>query len=48
MQVIEVSTTELADKAAPYNPRKISDHDIRALRRSMVTFGTVERVTDVM
>src|SRR4030095_14816175 len=30
--------------AAPYNPRKISDHDLEALRRSMKFFGVVEPV----
>ena len=29
---------------APYNPRKISDHDLRALRRSLRRFGTVEPI----
>ena len=30
--------------AAPYNPRKISDHDLEALRRSLKFFGVVEPV----
>ncbi|MCP3997263.1 MAG: DNA modification methylase [bacterium] len=30
--------------AAPYNPRKISDHDLGALRRSLKFFGTVEPI----
>ena len=29
---------------APYNPRKISDHDLEALRRSLRFFGTVEPI----
>jgi len=44
MEVVHVSTSELAGHAAPYNPRKISDHDLEALRRSLVFFGTVEPV----
>ena len=44
MQVIEVKTADLADKAAPYNPRKISAHDLEALRRSLKFFGTVEPI----
>jgi DNA modification methylase len=31
-------------KAAPYNPRTIADHDLEALRRSMRFFGTVEPI----
>lgn len=44
MDVTDVSTAELAGKAAPYNPRKISDHDLEALRRSLRYFGTVEPI----
>ncbi len=44
MQVTNVSTTDLRQMAAPYNPRKISDHDLVALGRSLATFGVVEPV----
>jgi len=44
MNVSEVSTAELAGMAAPYNPRKISKHDLEALRRSLKLFGTVEPI----
>ena len=44
MDVVEVRTQELAGMAAPYNPRKISDHDLDALRRSLRFFGTVEPI----
>jgi ParB-like chromosome segregation protein Spo0J len=44
MQIVHVSTADLAAKAAPYNPRKIGDHDLAALRRSLKFFGTVEPV----
>ena len=36
--------SELREKAAAYNPRKISDHDLDALRRSLRFFGAVEPV----
>lgn len=39
-----VPVVELAGMAAPYNPRRISDHDLAALRKSMTTFGVVEPV----
>ncbi len=35
---------ELKAKAAAYNPRKISDHDLEALRRSLRFFGAVEPI----
>ena len=44
LTVSEVKTVELVGMAAPYNPRKISDHDLAALRRSLKFFGTVEPV----
>ncbi len=44
MQVEDIETKTLAGMAAPYNPRRISDHDLAALRRSMTTFGVVEPV----
>ncbi|MBZ5638307.1 MAG: ParB N-terminal domain-containing protein [Acidobacteriia bacterium] len=44
MQIEHVSTTQLAGMAAPYNPRRISDHDLDALRRSLRFFGTVEPI----
>jgi len=39
-----LKTSDLAAMAAPYNPRKISDHDLEALRRSLKFFGVVEPV----
>ena len=44
MEVSYVSTTDLRRKAAGYNPRTISDHDLAALGRSMTSFGVVEPV----
>jgi DNA modification methylase len=44
MEVTEIPTSELAGKAAPYNPRQISEHDLEALRRSLRFFGTVEPI----
>jgi DNA modification methylase len=44
MEMTEVRTEELMRKAAPYNPRQISDHDLEALRRSLRFFGTVEPI----
>jgi len=44
MVVDHVSTATLAEMAAPYNPRRISPHDLEALRRSLRTFGAVEPV----
>jgi DNA modification methylase len=44
MEVEHVATTDLIRKAAPYNPRQISDHDLEALRRSLRFFGTVEPI----
>src|SRR5262245_22982363 len=44
MDVTEVATADLARMAAPYNPRRISEHDLAALRRSLKFFGTVEPV----
>lgn len=44
MQITNVSTAELRQMAAPYNPRTISDHDLDALARSMNEFGVVEPV----
>ena len=44
METIEVKTTELAGMGAPYNPRKISGHDLESLRRSLKFFGTVEPI----
>lgn len=40
----QIPTAMLAAMAAPYNPRKISDHDLDALRRSLRFFGTVEPI----
>jgi DNA modification methylase len=44
MEVVNVDTSELTRKAAPYNPRTIADHDLDALRRSLRYFGTVEPI----
>ena len=44
MEIVYVSTTDLRQMAAPYNPRTISDHDLRALGGSMTAFGVVEPV----
>jgi len=44
MEVTEIPTARLAEMAAPYNPRKISSHDLDALRRSLKFFGTVEPI----
>ena len=44
MRTEEVPMLKLLEMAAPYNPRKISVHDLSALRRSMRTFGVVEPV----
>ncbi len=44
MQVVNVDTSALVAMGAPYNPRKISKHDLAALRASMRTFGTVEPI----
>ena len=44
METIDVRTAELAKMVAPYNPRKMSDHDVAALRRSLRYFGTVEPI----
>ncbi len=44
MQVEEIATSKLAGMAAPYNPRKIAAHDLKALGRSMKSFGVVEPV----
>jgi ParB-like chromosome segregation protein Spo0J len=44
LQIDHLKTSDLAAMAAPYNPRKISDHDLEALRRSMKFFGVVEPV----
>ncbi len=44
MEVEHLKTSDLAEMAAPYNPRRISDHDLAALRRSMRFFGVVEPI----
>jgi hypothetical protein len=44
MDVEAVPTAQLASMAAPYNPRKISAHDLEALERSMRFFGVVEPI----
>jgi len=44
VETIDIPTSVLIEKAAPYNPRTISDHDLEALRRSLRFFGTVEPV----
>src|SRR5213593_3186227 len=44
MDIEHVGTAELAQMASPYNPRRISEHDLAALRRSLKFFGTVEPI----
>ncbi len=44
MEITDLATADLATKAAPYNPRRISGHDLEALRRSLRYFGTVEPI----
>jgi DNA modification methylase len=44
MQAEHMRTEILAGMAAPYNPRRMSDEDLAALRRSMTFFGVVEPV----
>src|SRR5882672_11573531 len=44
MDVVELPTSRLAAMASPFNPRKIGDHDLAALRRSLKFFGTVEPI----
>jgi len=44
MEVDIVRTADLASMAAEYNPRKISESDLSALRRSLRFFGCVEPV----
>jgi DNA modification methylase len=44
MEIEHVKTADLAGMAAPYNPRRITDHDLEALRRSLRFFGTVEPI----
>lgn len=41
---VEMRTSELLECAAPYNPRKIGDAEMDALRRSIRTFGLVQPV----
>ena len=40
----EIPVSELSGMAAGYNPRKISEHDKAALRRSLRFFGPVEPI----
>lgn len=44
MEVVHLPTAQLAGMAALYNPRRLSDHDLDALRRSLRYFGTVEPI----
>ena len=44
MDIVDVPTRDLSSMAAPYNPRRIGDHDLEALRRSLKFFGTVEPI----
>ena len=44
MEVHDIPTEELAAKAAPYNPRSISEHDLAALQRSLRYYGVVEPI----
>jgi DNA modification methylase len=44
LDIRQVPTGELVGMGAPYNPRRISDADLSALRRSLETWGCVEPV----
>jgi len=44
LEVQDFPVADLAAMAAPYNPRKISDHDLAALQRSLRFFGAVEPI----
>jgi hypothetical protein len=44
MQIEHLKTEALAAMAAPYNPRRMSEEDLAALRRSLTFFGVVEPV----
>lgn len=44
MRVYQKPVAALARMAAPYNPRRISDHDLKALRRSLRRFDCVEPI----
>ncbi len=44
MDVVEVSTHELAKMGSPYNPRFMPDNEMLALRGSLRTWGVVEPV----
>ena len=44
VQLHERTTAGLVKLKAPYNPRRISAHDMQALRRSMREFGVVEPI----
>jgi DNA modification methylase len=44
LQIEHLKTEALAGMAAPYNPRRMSDEDLGALRRSLKYFGVVEPV----
>ena len=44
MEVHHEPTTKLVGMAAPYNPRRISEHDLEGLRRSLRFFGAVEPI----
>lgn len=44
MRIETLKTTDLTTMMAAYNPRKISDHDMQSLRRSLRAYGIVEPV----
>lgn len=44
MEVVQVLTSELGKMGMPGNPRKILEHDLAALGRSLRFFGAVEPV----
>jgi DNA modification methylase len=44
METVQLRTDVLAGMGSPYNPRRISPHDLASLRRSLTTFGVVEPV----
>ena len=44
METVDVDVSQLVGMGSPYNPRRISNRDLEALRRSMKFFGTVEPI----
>src|SRR2546426_248541 len=46
MEITNIRTAELAAMAAPYNPRRISEHDLAALQRSLRFFRGSDEPSD--